>query len=117
VRSENGSEMTAAAVRERLGKVGVKTLYIEPGSPWENGYCESFNGKFGDELLKRDVFYTLKEVQVPSEQWRREYNTVRPHSSLGYRPTAPAPVMTRPAALAALTQSPVSLQGAGQHRA
>jgi len=78
VRSGNGSEMTAAAVRERLGKVGVKTLCIEPGSPWENGYRESFDGKFGDELLKREVFYSLKEVQAFSEQWRREYNTVRP---------------------------------------
>jgi transposase InsO family protein len=103
IRSDNGPEMTALAVREWLTKVGVKTLYIEPGSPWENGYCESFNGKLGDELLKREIFYSLKEVQVLSEQWRREYNQVRPHSSLGYRPPAPEAVMMRSAAVAALT--------------
>ena len=103
VRSDNGPEMTAAVVREWLGKVGVKTLFIEPGSPWENGYCESFNGKFRDELLDREVFYSLKEVQILSEQWRREYNEVRPHSSLGYRPPAPEAVLPRLALAAALT--------------
>lgn len=71
------------------GGVGVKTLYIEPGSPWENGYNESFNGKLRDELLNGEIFYTLKEAQIIIEQWRRHYNTVRPHSSLGYRPPAP----------------------------
>ena len=81
--------MTAIAVREWLGKVGAKTLYIEPGSPWENGYNESFNGKLRDELLNGEIFYTLKEAQVLIEQWRRHYNTFRPHSSLGYRPPAP----------------------------
>lgn len=89
IRSDNGPEMTALAVREWLGKVGAKTLYIEPGSPWENGYNESFNGKLRDELLNGEIFYTLKEAQVLIEQWRRHYNTVRPHSSLGYRPPAP----------------------------
>jgi transposase InsO family protein len=74
----------------------VKTLYIEPGSPWENGYNESFNGKLKDELLSREIFYTLKEAQVLVEQWRREYNTIRPHSALGYRPPAPEAIRPRP---------------------
>ena len=89
IRSDNGSEFTATAVRKWLAKLDVKTLYIEPGSPWENGYNESFNGKLGDELLNGEIFYTLKEAQMPIESWRRHYNTVRPHSSLGYRPPAP----------------------------
>jgi len=89
IRSDNGSEFTATAVREWLPKVGVKTLYIEPGSPWENGYNESFNGKLRDELLNGEIFYTLREARVLIEQWRRHYNTVRPHSSLGYKPPAP----------------------------
>jgi transposase InsO family protein len=76
-------------VREWLERVGAKTLYIEPGSPWENGYVESFNGKLRDELLAREVFDTLLEAKVLIERWRKVYNTVRPHSSLGYRPTAP----------------------------
>ena len=69
--------------------MGAKTLYIEPGSPWENGYCESFNGKLRDECLNGEIFYSLKEAQVVIEQWRVQYNTVRPHSALGYRPPAP----------------------------
>ena len=89
IRSDNGPEFTSKAVREWLPKVGVKTLFIEPGSPWENGYIESFNGKLRDELLNREIFYSLKEVQILTERWRREYNTLRPHSSLGYRPPAP----------------------------
>jgi len=89
IRSDNGSEFTATAVRDWLGRVGVKTLYIEPGSPWENGYIESFNGKLADELLEREVFDTLYEAKVLIERWRVQYNTVRPHSSLGYRPPAP----------------------------
>lgn len=89
VRSDNGPEFTARAVREWLARVGVQTLFIEPGSPWENGYVESFNGKLRDELLNREIFYSLKEAQVLIEQWRHEYNTMRPHSSLGYRPPAP----------------------------
>ncbi len=88
IRSDNGSEYTATAVREWLPRVGVKTLYIEPGSPWENGYAESFNGRLRDELLNGEIFYTLTEGQVVIEQWRH-YNTVRPHSSLGFRPPAP----------------------------
>ena len=89
IRSDNGSEFTAKRVREWLGRVGVKTLSIEPGSPWENGYVESFNGKLRDEFLAREVFDTLLEAKVLIERWRRAYNTVRPHSSLGYRPRAP----------------------------
>ena len=89
IRSDNGSEFTARAVREWLQRIGVKTLYIEPGSPWENGFNESFNGKLRDELLNGEIFYTLKEAKVLIEQWRRHYNTIRPHSALGYRPPAP----------------------------
>ena len=89
IRSDNGSEFTARLVREWLKRLKVKTLFIEPGSPWENGYNESFNGKLRDELLNGEIFYTLKEAQVLIEQWRQEYNTVRPHSSLGYKPPAP----------------------------
>jgi putative transposase len=89
IRSDNGSEMTAKVVRHWLASLGTRTLYIEPGSPWENGYCESFNGKLRDELLNGEIFYSLKEAQIVIEQWRKHYNTVRPHSSLGYRPPAP----------------------------
>lgn len=90
LRSDNGSEFTAKAIRKWLDDVGVCTAYIEPGSPWENGYNESFNGKLRDELLNGEIFYSLREAQVVIEQWRREYNTIRPHSSLGYKPPAPA---------------------------
>jgi len=89
IRSDNGPEFTAKAVREWLARVGVKTLFIEPGSPWENGYVESFNGKFRDEFLNREILDTLIEARVLTERWRRHYNEERPHSSLGYR--APAP--------------------------
>ncbi len=89
IRSDNGPEFTAKAVHRWLNRVGVKTLFIEPGSPWENGYIESFNGKFRDELLDREIFTTLEEARILIEQWRKEYNQVRPHSALGYRPPAP----------------------------
>ncbi len=89
IRSDNGPEFTAKVVRSWLFRVGVKTLYIEPGSPWENGYIESFNGKLRDELLNREIFETLEEAKVMTESWRVEYNTIRPHSSLGYRPPVP----------------------------
>jgi transposase InsO family protein len=89
IRSDNGSEFTARAVRRWLGRMGVKTLFIEPGSPWENGYVESFNGKMRDELLDREIFTTLEEARVLITGWRKEYNQVRPHSSLGYHPSAP----------------------------
>jgi transposase InsO family protein len=93
VRSDNGPEFVARNVRQWLGKVGVKTLYIEPGSPWENGYCESFNSKLRDELLAGEIFSTLHEAKVLIERWRRHYNAVRPHSSLGYRPPAPETIL------------------------
>lgn len=80
----------ARNLRKWLAKTGTKTLYIEPGSPWENGYCESFNSKLRDEFLNGEIFYSLKEVQVLAERWRVHYNTIRPHSSLGYLPPAPA---------------------------
>jgi len=94
IRSDNGPEFTARAVRKWLNRLGVKTLFIERGSPWENGYIESFNGKMRDELLEREIFTTLKEAKVLIEQWRKEYNQVRPHSSLGYRPPAPEAILT-----------------------
>ena len=90
IRSDNGPEFVAKELRQWLAKVGTGTLYIEPGSPWENGYCESFNGKLRDECLNGEIFYSLKEAQVGIEKWRVEYNTKRPHSALGYRPPAPA---------------------------
>ena len=93
IRSDNGPEFTANAVRDWLGRLGVKTLFIEPGSPWENGYIESFNGKLRDELLNGEILYSLKEAQVIIENWRRQYNTIRPHSSLGYRPPAPEAIL------------------------
>jgi transposase InsO family protein len=94
IRSDNGSEFSAKQVRKWLNELGVKTLFIEPGSPWENGYIESFNGKLRDELLNREIFYTLEEAKILIEKWRKEYNQVRPHSSLGYRPPAPETVQT-----------------------
>ena len=92
IRSDNGPEFTAHAVRDWLGCLVVKTLFIQPGSPWENGYNESFNGKLRDELLNREIFYTLQEAQALIEAWRSDYNQIRPHSSLGYRPPAPKTV-------------------------
>jgi transposase InsO family protein len=101
IRSDNGTEFTAKAVREWLDRVAVKTLFIEPGSPWENGYNESFNGKLRDELLAREIFDSLTEAQVLVERWRTEYNQVRPHSSLGYRPPAPLTVEPEPVRISA----------------
>ena len=89
IRSDNGPEFTAREVRQWLAKLGVKTLFIEPGSPWENGYIESFNGKLRDELLNREIFTTLTEARVLIAGWRKEYNQVRPHSARGYKPPAP----------------------------
>ena len=89
IRSDNGPEFTAKMVRHWLKRLDVQTLFIEPGSPWENGYIESFNGKFRNELLNGEIFYTLKEAQVLIEEWRRHYNSIRPHSALNYRPPAP----------------------------
>ena len=99
IRSDNGAEFIAKKVCAWIGAVGAKTAFIEPGSPWENGYCESFNARFRDELLNGEVFYSLREAQILIEKWRRHYNTVRPHSALGYRPPAPesiVPIDQRP---------------------
>jgi putative transposase len=96
IRSDNGPEFTAKAVRRWLERLGVQTLFIEPGSPWENGYIESFNGRLRDELLNGEIFTTLLEAKILIESWRRHYNTVRPHSGLGYRPPAPEAVMPSP---------------------
>ena len=89
LRSDNGPAFIALELRQWLANLGTGTLYIEPGSPWENGYCESFNGKLRDECLNGEIFYSLKEAQIVIEQWRAEYNTRRPHSALGYRPPVP----------------------------
>ena len=93
IRSDNGAEFTADVVRGWLGRLGVKTLFIEPGSPWENGYIESFNGKLRDELLNGEIFDTVIEARIIIERWRKEYNTIRPHSSLGYLPPAPETIL------------------------
>ena len=93
VRSDNGPEFIAKAVREWIAAVGAKTAFIEPGSPWENGYCESFNSKLRDELLNGEIFYSLAEAKIIIEAWRRYYNTERPHSSLGYKPPAPETIV------------------------
>ena len=95
LRSDNGSEFTAEMVRGWLERLGVKTLFIEPGSPWENGYIESFNGKLRDELLNGEIFDTVLEARVVTEAWRKQYNTIRPHSSLNYRPPAPEAYIPR----------------------
>ena len=104
IRSDNGPEFTAELIRLWLEALQVQTLFIEPGSPWENGYVESFNGKLRDELLDREIFYTLTEAKILIERWRREYNTVRSHSALGYRSPAPKAVM--PAPIGRLNMSP-----------
>jgi putative transposase len=103
IRSDNGPEFTAERVRKWLPRLGVKTLFIEKGSPWENGFIESFNGKMRDELLNREIFYTLKEAQVLIEEWRQYYNHKRPHSSLNYRPPAPVTIMVQPLSTVALS--------------
>ena len=99
IRSDNGPEMTAKAVRGWLAKLGAETLLIAPGSPWENGSCEAFNGKPQDERLKQETFYPLREARVVIEARRRHHNTVRPHSSLGYRPPAPVAFSPSPSPL------------------
>ena len=117
IRSDNGSEFIAKAVQTWISAVGARTAYIAPGSPWENGYVESFNARFRDELLNGEIFYSLREAEIVIESWRRHYNAIRPHASLGYRPPAPEVVvpthaawpaaLTRPASPAKL---PVALQ-------
>jgi putative transposase len=94
IRSDNGPEFVAKDLRKWLADTGAKTLYIEPGSPWENGYCESFNSKLRDEFLNGELFYSMKELRVLAERWRVHFNTVRPHSSLGYKPPAPEAQLT-----------------------
>jgi len=93
IRADNGAEFTARAGRKWLNRLGVKPIFIERGSPWESGYIESFSGKLRDELLNRETFTTLKEAKVLIEQWRREYNQVRPHSALRYQPPAPEAIL------------------------
>jgi putative transposase len=104
IRSDNGPEFTAKVVRLWLEALDVKTLFIEPGSPWENGYIESFNGKFRDELLNREILDTVLEARVLTARWRRYYNEERPHSALGYRPPAPEAIMTAPVEVAVAAQ-------------
>jgi transposase InsO family protein len=113
IRSDNGAEFTAGAVRDWLSDLGVQTLFIEPGSPWENGYVESFNGKLRDELLDREIFYTLLEGKVLIERWRQEYNTIRPHSALGYRPPAPEATAWFPPPFASLRTAGTSELNSG----
>jgi putative transposase len=93
IRSDNGPEFVAQAVQDWITAVGARTAYIEPGSPWENGYCESFNARFRDEFLNGEIFYSLREAQILIERWRKHYNTKRPHSALGYRPPAPESII------------------------
>ncbi len=93
IRSDNGPEFVARDLRKWLAGAGTRTMYIEPGSPWENGYCESFNSKVQDEFLKGEIFYSMKELRVLAGRWQRHYNTVRPHSSLGYKPPAPEAIL------------------------
>lgn len=107
IRSDNGSEFRAKAVRKWLGRIGAKTLYIDPGSPWENGYNESFNGKLRDECLNVELFNNLMEAKIIIERWRRHFNTVRPHSSLGYRPPAPVTILPADPACAPQWLQPV----------
>ena len=111
VRSDNGPEFIATALREWIAGVGSQTAYIEPGSPWENGYCESFNSKLRDELLNGEMFFSLAEAQVLIEAWRRHFNAVRPHSSLKYRPPAPEVIVPRSGAVAPWASAP-AVEGA-----
>ena len=118
IRSDNGSEFTAIRVRRWLEKLQIRPLYIEPGSPWENGYIESFKGKLRDELLNGEIFYSLKEAQVLIEKWRQHYNTVRPHSARSYRPPVPAAILVQPTHIQSvgLSSGLVHIMGAGQWR-
>jgi len=109
IRSDNGPEFLARAVQEWILAVGAKTAYITPGSPWENGFIESFNARLRDELLNGEIFYTLREAQIVIESWRRHYNTVRPHASVGYRAPAPEVFVPAPAATRPGSASPATL--------
>jgi transposase InsO family protein len=112
IRSDNGPEFIAEAVQMWIAAVGSKTAYIAPGSPWENGYVESFNARLRDELLNGEIFYSLREAQIVIESWRRHYNAVRPHASLGYTPPAPEVFVSALAAwpLSRATPAPPSTQ-------
>jgi hypothetical protein len=105
LRSDNGPEFVAKNLRKWLADTGAQTLYIEPGSPWENGYCESSNSKLRNEFLNGELFYSIKELRVLAERWRVHYNTVRPHSSLGYRPPAPEAWRTSTTPIAQLPEA------------
>ncbi len=113
IRSDNGPEFIANNVPGWLARIGVRTLYIEPGSPWENAFCESFNSKLRDELLNMEIFTTLREAQVLIEQWQRHYNAVRPHSSLGYQPPAPEAILPTASALTYATLRPAQMRADG----
>jgi putative transposase len=108
IRSDNGPEFVAKAVQDWVRAVGTKTAYIERGSPWENGFIESFNARLRDELLDGEIFYSLAEARIVIESWRRHYNTVRPHGSLGYKPPAPEVFISAFAARAALQPRPAT---------
>jgi transposase InsO family protein len=108
IRSDNGPEFVAKAVREWITAVGANTAYITPGSPWENGYVESFNARLRDELLDGEIFYTLREAQIVIESWRHHFNTIRPHESLGYKPPAPEVFVPAFAAWPAALRQPAS---------
>jgi transposase InsO family protein len=111
IRLDNGPEFVAKRVRDWIAAVGAKTAYIAPGSPWENGYIESFNARLRDELLDGEIFYSLREAEIVIESWRRHYNTVRPHGALGYKPPAPDVLLPSPArpATPSRTASPAAL--------
>jgi putative transposase len=111
VRSDNGPEFIATTLREWIAAVGSQTAYIEPGSPWENGYCESFNSTLRDELLNGEIFFSLAEAQVIIEFWRRHFNAIRPHSALKYRPPAPEVVIPRGGRIVPWASAP-ALEGA-----
>ena len=108
VRSDNGPEFVAKAVQAWIAAVGARTAYIAPGSPWENGFIESFNARLRDELLDGEIFYSLREAEVVIESWRRHYNQVRPHASLGYRAPAPEVIMPAPAIATTAARRPAS---------
>jgi putative transposase len=109
IRSDNGPEFAAAQIRTWLESLGVGTLFVEPGSPWENGYVESFNGKLRDECLNGESFMTLAEAKVLIEQWRKEYNEVRPHSACGYKPPAPETIIPLQLDFATLHPAAISM--------
>ncbi len=109
IRSDNGPEFIATALREWIAAVGARTAYIMPGSPWENGFIESFNARLRDELLDGEIFYSLKEARIVIESWRHHYNTVRPHESLGYKPPAPEVFVPTRAALQPTPAPPPAL--------